>query len=138
MGNHGSGHLEGAYQPSPTKSFQLDGRYLAGRIDGSSTLSLMLKFEISGTVIEWRGPAPFYFLPTPLEVTEEIETYKRELTYGWGVIPSDINIGSIEFYTALIPKDGSYLVPLKKAVREATKIDLGSRVKVKIRINSGL
>ena len=48
----------------------------------------MLEFEISGTVIEWRGPAPFYFLPTPIEVTEEIETYKRELTYGWGVIPA--------------------------------------------------
>jgi hypothetical protein len=67
-----------------------------------------------------------------------INNISRQVSYGWGVIPSDVIIGSIEFYTALIPKDGSYLVPLKKVVREATKIDLGSKVKAEIRIRTGL
>jgi hypothetical protein len=88
----------------------------------------MLKFEISGTVIEWRGPAPFYFLPTPIEVTEEIELYKRELTYGWGVIPAKVTIGSTTVTTSLIPRDGSFYVPLKDAVRKPNGIGLGDSI----------
>jgi hypothetical protein len=88
----------------------------------------MPKFEISGTVIEWRGPAPFYFLPTPVEVTEEIELYKRELTYGWGVIPAKVTIGATTVTTSLIPRDGSFYIPLKDAVRKPNQIDVGGQV----------
>jgi hypothetical protein len=88
----------------------------------------MLKFEISGTVIEWRGPAPFYFLPTPIEVTEEIELYKRELTYGWGVIPAKVTIGTTTVTTSLIPRNGSFFIPLKDAVRKPNGISLGDSI----------
>ena len=88
----------------------------------------MLRFEISGTVIEWRGPAPFYFVPTPIEVTEEIETYKRELTYGWGVIPVKVTIGTTSVTTSLFPKDGSFYIPLKGALRKPTGIAMGDTV----------
>jgi len=90
----------------------------------------MLKFEISGTVIEWRGPAPFYFLPTPVEVTEEIELYKRELTYGWGVIPAKVTIGTTTVTTSLIPRNGSFFIPLKDAVRKPNGISLGDSIKL--------
>jgi hypothetical protein len=43
-------------------------------------------------------------------------------------------IGDEVFYTALFPKDGSYLVPLKKAIREKLKIELGDIVKIKATI----
>jgi hypothetical protein len=90
----------------------------------------MLKFEISGTVIEWRGPAPFYFLPTPIEVTEEIELYKRELTYGWGVVPAKVTIGKTTVTTSLIPRNGSFYIPLKEAVRKPNGISLGDSIKL--------
>ena len=88
----------------------------------------MLSFEITGTVIEWRGPAPFYFLPTPQEVTEEIELYKRELSYGWGVIPAKVTIGQITIATSLIPRDGSFFIPLKDAIRRPNQIQPGDEV----------
>ena len=88
----------------------------------------MLHFEITGTVIEWRGPAPFYFLPTPIEVTEEIELYKRELSYGWGVIPAKVTIGKTTVTTSLIPRDGSFYIPLKDAIRKPNQITLGDQV----------
>ena len=94
----------------------------------------MLKFEISGTVIEWRGPAPFYFLPTPLEVTEQIETYKRELSYGWGVIPAKVTIGSTTVTTSLIPRAGSFYVPLKDAIRRPNQISVGDEVTLKLEL----
>ncbi|MEY4560038.1 MAG: hypothetical protein RL460_15 [Actinomycetota bacterium] len=88
----------------------------------------MLKFEITGTVIEWRGPAPFYFLPTPIEVTEEIELYKRELTYGWGVIPAKVTIGQTTVSTSLIPRNGSFYIPLKDAVRKPNQIAVSDEI----------
>ncbi len=88
----------------------------------------MLSFEITGTVIEWRGPAPFYYLPTPIEVTEEIELYKRELTYGWGVIPAKVTIGKTTVTTSLIPRDGSFYIPLKDAIRMPNQITVGDQV----------
>jgi hypothetical protein len=94
----------------------------------------MPTFEISGTVIEWRGPAPFYFLPTPIEVTEEIETYKRELTYGWGVIPAKVTIGTTTVTTSLIPRDGSFYIPLKDAIRKPNGIELGDQVRLTLLI----
>ncbi len=88
----------------------------------------MLKFEITGTVIEWRGPAPFYFLPTPIEVTEEIELYKRELTYGWGVIPAKVTIGQTTVSTSLLPRNGSFYIPLKDAVRKPNQIAVSDEI----------
>lgn len=88
----------------------------------------MLNFEITGTVIEWRGPAPFYFVPTPPEVTEEIELYKRELSYGWGVIPAKVTIGQVTITTSLIPRDGSFFIPLKDAIRRPNQIQVGDEV----------
>jgi len=89
-------------------------------------------------VIYWRGPSPFFFLRVPDEEAIAINNISKQVSYGWGVIPCDIKIGEIEFYTALFPKDGSYLVPLKKVVRESAEIDLGDSVEVKIQIRSGL
>lgn len=88
----------------------------------------MLTFEITGTVIEWRGPAPFYFVPTPPEITEEIELYKRELSYGWGVIPAKVTIGQVTITTSLIPRDGSFFIPLKEAIRRPNQIQPGDEV----------
>jgi hypothetical protein len=97
-----------------------------------------LVISFSAEVIYWRGPSPFFFLRVPERDALAINKIAKQVSYGWGVIPSDVTIGSNEFYTALIPKDGSYLVPLKKVVRAATKIDLGDKVKVEIRISTGL
>jgi hypothetical protein len=97
-----------------------------------------LEVNFASEVIYWRGPSPFYFLRVPEAQATAITNISKQVSYGWGVIPCDVKIGIIEFYTALFPKDGSYLVPLKKSVREAAAIDLGERVEVNIRIRSGL
>jgi hypothetical protein len=88
----------------------------------------MLKFE--GTVIEWRGPAPHHFVATPPELAAEIEKVAGHLSYGWGCIPVEVTIGKTTFYTALIPRNGVYFVPLKAAVRQTESIELDQTIKV--------
>ena len=99
---------------------------------------MTLELNFTSEVIYWRGPSPFFFVRVPDAEAIAINEISKQVSYGWGVIPCDIKIGTIEFYTALFPKDGSYLVPLKKAVRESAAIDLGDSVEVTIQIRSGL
>ena len=95
----------------------------------------MLHLTFASEVISWRGPAPFYFLRISGADAHAIDQIAKQATYGWGVIPCDVSIAEADFYTALFPKDGSYLLPLKKAVREPLKIELGDIVQAEIRIN---
>jgi hypothetical protein len=97
-------------------------------------MSARLTISFTSELIYWRGPSPFYFFRVPEKEAAAIAKIASEVTYGWGVIPADITIKDEVFYTALFPKDGSYLVPLKKAIREKLKIELGDRVKIKIAI----
>jgi hypothetical protein len=90
--------------------------------------------QFTGRVIEWRGPAPFYFVSMPEEVSDAIAAIAPEVTYGWGVIPVLARIDDTEFTTSLFPKEGSYLLPLKVKVRTAIGIDVDDDVDVSMRI----
>lgn len=94
----------------------------------------MLQFE--GKVIEWRGPAPHHFVATSSELAAEVEKVAGHLSYGWGCIPVDVMIGKTTFYTALIPRDGVYFVPLKAAFRKAESIELGQTVAIALSFNA--
>lgn len=91
-----------------------------------------MQFIFESKVIEWRGPAPFYFATTTDAITKELETSAGHLSYGWGCIPVDVTIGTTTFYTVLIPREGAYFVPLKAAVRKAESIELGTKLKIRL------
>lgn len=82
-----------------------------------------MDFEFEGSVIEWRGPAPFYFVRIPEEESEDIKLAAKGMEY-WGQVPVVVRVGEVDFTTALFPKDGVYLLPLKDAVRKAAGIEL--------------
>jgi hypothetical protein len=86
--------------------------------------------QITGEVIIWRGPSPFYFLPVPDEESLDIRELANELTYGWGVIPVTVRLGATEWTTSLFPREGIYLVPLKDKVRRAEGVHEGDTVTV--------
>jgi hypothetical protein len=92
--------------------------------------------EFSGEIIEWRGPAPFYFVTVPDEQSADIEAVASMVTYGWGAIPVNARIGTTEFTTSLFPKDERYLVPVKDAVRRAEGVGLGDTVTVRLRLDT--
>lgn len=93
-----------------------------------------MDLEFTGTVIEWRGPSPYYFVPVPAEESAEINDVAAMATYGWGVIPVTARIGDVTFETSLFPRDGGYLLPLKDAVRRRQGIYAGDDVAVAMTI----
>lgn len=93
-----------------------------------------MDWEFEGEIIEWRGPAPFLFVPVPDEISQDIKAVSNRVTYGWGVIPVKAKIGNTAFTTSLFPRKGIYLVPVKVVVQKAEGVEEGSLVKVSLEI----
>ena len=85
-------------------------------------------FEFSGAIWYWRGPSPFYFLTIPEAQSSELKAIAHLVTYGWGMIPVQAQIGSTRFKTSLFHKDGLYVLPIKDSVRKTEGIDEGDIV----------
>ena len=93
-----------------------------------------MEFVFTSRVIEWRGPAPYYFVPVPDEESTAIREVDPMAGYGWGVIPIEARIGETAFSTALFPKDGGYVMPLKNAVRKPFGFVAGDNVTVELTV----
>jgi hypothetical protein len=93
-----------------------------------------LQFSFEAEVIYWRGPSPFFYAPMPPAQAEALRQVARHVTYGWGMVPVVATIGDVAFYTALFPKDETYLLPLKVAVRRKANITAGDTVAVEMTI----
>lgn len=57
------------------------------------------------------------------------------VTYGWGVIPVHVRIGKTEWQTSLFPKEGRYLVPIKKSIQKSENLGVGDKVTLKLEIH---
>jgi hypothetical protein len=94
-----------------------------------------MEWTFTGEVIEWRGPAPYLFVAMTPEESDDLKEAARGLTY-WGQVPVRVTIRGTEFTTALFPKDGRYLVPVKAAVQRAEAIAEGAIVQLILRLNA--
>ena len=91
-----------------------------------------MEFEFDAEVIYWRGPAPFFYAPVPQDQADDIRKASKLVSYGWGVIPVEVTISGVTFTTSLFPKDGTYLVPLKDAVRKLMDITAGDTIHIEM------
>ena len=93
-----------------------------------------MQLEFSGEVWEWRGPAPYHFVTVPERESGMLAAASELVTYGWGMIPVEGELGGTTFTTSLWPKDGGYIVPLKDAVRRSERVALGDTVSLVLRV----
>ena len=94
-----------------------------------------MELEFSGEMWFWKGPAPWYFVTVPEEECSALEATSAVVSYGWGMIPVTARIGGTRWKTALWPKDGRYIVPVKADVRRAEGLDLGETVTVRLSVD---
>jgi hypothetical protein len=91
-----------------------------------------MDLEFSGELWHWVGPAPWYFVTVPADASEALRVAAPFVTYGWGMIPVRARIGDTEWKTALFPKDGRYVVPVKASVRKSEDLHEGDTVIVRL------
>ena len=94
-----------------------------------------MELEFTGEIWFWKGPSPFHFVTVPDDESMALEAVSSRVSYGWGMIPVAGAVGGTRFTTALWPKDGGYVVPLKDAVRRAEALELGDVVTVRLTVD---
>ncbi|WP_067435773.1 DUF1905 domain-containing protein [Nocardioides jensenii] len=94
-----------------------------------------MEIEFTGPVVEWRGPAPFHFVVLPEEAAEVVDDVKAAVAY-WGVVPVVATIGRTDFTTSMFPREGTWFLPVKDAVRRAERVVLGDTVDVRLSIDA--
>ena len=93
-----------------------------------------MTIEFTGTIWYWRGPAPWYFVTVPATQSHDLHAIVGSVTYGWGMVPATVRIGTTTWQTSLFPKDGGYLVPIKARVRTAEHLAEGDQVTVRLEV----
>jgi hypothetical protein len=93
-----------------------------------------MNIEFNGKIWYWRGPAPWFFVTVPAKQSRDLQAILGFVTYGWGMIPADVQIGKTEWKTSLFPKDGRYIVPIKVSVRKAENLEEGDTVTVRLEV----
>ena len=94
----------------------------------------MSRFSFTSTIIEWRGPPPYFFARIPEGDVAAIRAAARRVSYGWGVVPVMASIAGVEFTTSLFPRDDGYLLPIKLAVRRQLALTAGDAIAVEMTV----
>ncbi|MDR7277501.1 DUF1905 domain-containing protein [Catenuloplanes atrovinosus] len=93
-----------------------------------------MDLEFSGELWFWRGPAPWHFVTVPEDACAVLREVAPVVSYGWGMIPATVHIGGTSWDTALWPKDGRYLVPIRTATRRAEGLEIGDPVALRLEV----
>lgn len=86
-------------------------------------------FEFSADLYEWdaRDDASWVFVTLPADLAEDIRDMGLPQR-GFGSVKVRVRCGSSEWRTSVFPdsKSGSYVLPLKKAVRTRERLEIGA------------
>ncbi len=94
-----------------------------------------MRFAFDAEVWRWeaRDDSAWFFVSVPEELSADIREVPRP-PKGFGSVKVTARIGESEWSTSIFPDkaSGCYVLPLKKAVREAEGAELGAMVAVEI------
>ena len=94
------------------------------------------RYEFRGELWEYDGPAAWHFVSLPTEVADDIREQVAPNASAVGSIPVKATIGSTRWTTSLFPDKarGTYLLPIKKDVRNTEDLEAGDVVLVSLQI----
>lgn len=95
----------------------------------------MENFTFTAELWRWSGDAAWRFVTVPPDVADEIRIVSGP-PRGFGSVRVEVTVGSTTWRTSVFPDSsaGTYLLPMKKAVRVAEDLEDGDEVAVTLRL----
>jgi hypothetical protein len=77
-------------------------------------------YDFVADLFEWEGNGAWHFVALPAPLADEIEA-TAQTKGGFGSVPVEVTVGATTWQTSLFPdrSRGTYLLPVKRAVRVA-------------------
>ena len=93
-------------------------------------------FEFSAPLWQYPGADGWHFVSVPAEISDDITDITDHIRRGFGSVRVAATVGSTTWQTSIFPdrKTGTYLLPMKKAVRTAEHLLTGADVEAQLEI----
>ncbi|MEU6581542.1 DUF1905 domain-containing protein [Nocardia sp. NPDC046763] len=93
-------------------------------------------YAFTAELWEWEAQASWHFVSLPESVADEIEERFGHTAGGFGSVKVKVVVGGSRWSTSIFPdgKRGTYVLPVKKAVRVAEGLSAGDPVEVELQI----
>lgn len=93
-------------------------------------------YKIKSEVWLYPGMAGWHFVSVSKKQSEDIKKRYGAKAKGWGSLPVNVTLGKTTWKTSIFPdkKSGSYLLPLKAAVRKKEGLFSGDTVSFSIEV----
>ncbi len=98
-----------------------------------------LVYKIRAKVWLWEGDDPWHFVTIEKEDAEEIKKEEPWPRKGFGSSPVHVTVGKTTWKTSIFPEKkekGTYVLPLKKEVRDKENIKVGDTIDVSLEVIS--
>jgi hypothetical protein len=97
---------------------------------------MTIAYDFTAELWEWEGKAAWHFVTVPVETSDEIAARMEGFTRGFGSVRVRVRVGSSEWATSVFPDSSreAYILPMKKAVREAEGLSAGAPVRVHLEL----
>ena len=94
-----------------------------------------MRFRFTAPLWEWGAQGGWFFVTVPEEFADDIREVPR-MRRGFGAVRVRVTVGATNWSTSIFPDStrGSYVLPVKKAVRTAEGIGAGDDVEVALEV----
>ena len=96
-----------------------------------------LEYEFRGDVWLWSGKkTDWWFISLPKDMSDHAQYFTSHVQRGFKSLKVNAQIGGSQWQTSMFPSKErqAYLLPIKKAVRDAEGIEVGKTQKVKVTV----
>jgi len=93
-------------------------------------------FEFVAPLWRYPGADGWHFVSLPPEISNDITDSTAGIRRGFGSVRVVVTVGSTSWQTSIFPdsKTRAYLLPVKKSVRVAERLEVGDQVKAQLQI----
>ena len=93
-------------------------------------------FEFTAPLWRYPGAGGWHFVSMPPGIADEIADMPAGNRAGVGSVRVAVTVGTTSWRTSLFPdsKTGTYLLPVKEAVRDAENLETGDVVRAQVQI----
>lgn len=86
-------------------------------------------YRFTAALWEWQSRTTWVFLTLPEDASADIRAQPRPPEPGFGSIRVHVTLGDSRWSTSIFPaKTGSYVLPVKRSVRDAESVDVDDEV----------
>ncbi|MEU4236404.1 DUF1905 domain-containing protein [Actinoplanes sp. NPDC026619] len=97
---------------------------------------MQIEFDAELWIWDARPDEAWTFVSLPVDASDVIRDLTAGDRRGFGAVRVEVRIGATTWRTSIFPdaKQGAYVLPIKKAVRKAQKLDVGDSARVAVEL----